>query len=187
MKTFKVRLQGKTAILLHSPSGMDRNRNGAKRGEKQIDTPEVEAAKGLYWMADKSSIGFPSLNILRSAITASTAWKIGKKSIVPFMAGSVSIDEEMIPFGTLEYEIDTRRAVVQKQGILRSRPKLPAGWNLSFEVNVDGDAPAELCKILPDIFAEAGRRVGLGDFRPEKRGPFGKFAVIEFTEVPNSV
>ena len=138
-------------------------------------------------MPDKSSIGFPSLNIMRSAITASTAWKINKRSIVPFMAGSVSIDAEMVPFDTLDYEIDTRRAVVQKQGILRSRPKLPPGWNLSFEVNVDDDAPAELCRILPDIFAEAGRRVGLGDFRPEKRGPFGKFMVTEFTEMHNSV
>jgi hypothetical protein len=35
---------------------------------------------------------------------------------------------------------------------------------------------------VPDIFAEAGRRVGIGDFRPERKGPFGKFQVVEFVE-----
>jgi hypothetical protein len=182
MKTFKVILQGKTPILLHSPSAMNGNRNGAKRGETHIPTPQEEAKASLYVMPDQSSIAFPSLNILRAAITASTAWKISKKSIVPFMAGSVSVDEELVPFHTLNFEIDTRRAVVQKAGILRSRAKLPAGWKLKFNLCVDDDAPAELCKLLPDIFAEAGRRVGIGDFRPERKGPFGKFEVEEFVE-----
>jgi hypothetical protein len=182
MKTFKVILQGKTPILLHSPSAMNGNRNGAKRGETQIPTPQEEARASLYMLPDKSSIAFPSLNILRAAITASTAWKINKKSIVPFMAGSVSVDDELVSFRTLEFEVDTRRAVVQKAGILRSRAKLPVGWKLKFELNVDDDAPAELARILPDIFAEAGRRVGIGDFRPERRGPFGKFEVKEFVE-----
>jgi hypothetical protein len=32
------------------------------------------------------------------------------------------------------------------------------------------------------LLNEAGQTVGIGDFRPEKRGPFGTFLVISFQE-----
>ena len=30
------------------------------------------------------------------------------------------------------------------------------------------------------LLNEAGQNIGIGDFRPEKRGPFGTFRVTEF-------
>jgi hypothetical protein len=33
------------------------------------------------------------------------------------------------------------------------------------------------------LLNEAGVSVGIGDFRPEKRGPFGTFLVTSFKEV----
>jgi hypothetical protein len=34
------------------------------------------------------------------------------------------------------------------------------------------------------LLTEAGQSIGIGDFRPEKRGPFGTFRVIKFKETP---
>lgn len=178
-KRFNVELTG-DKILLHSPSGMV-STNGASRG-KYIPNPEEEAKAGLYWMPDKSSIGFPSMNILGSLIAASAQYKINKKAISGFVAGSVSIEEEMVSFGTTQYEIDTRRAVVQRQGILRSRPLL-RNFKLNFTIAVDDDAPSALPGLLPEILGEAGRRIGIGDFRPAKKGPFGKFIVTKFEPI----
>jgi hypothetical protein len=33
------------------------------------------------------------------------------------------------------------------------------------------------------LLNEAGESIGIGDFRPEKRGPFGTFRVTKFEEI----
>jgi hypothetical protein len=35
-------------------------------------------------------------------------------------------------------------------------------------------------KLFRDLVDAAGKRVGLGDFRPDKKGPFGKFVVVSW-------
>jgi hypothetical protein len=70
--------------------------------------------------------------------------------------------------------------VVQRQGILRSRPLLK-NWELDFDLVVnEEDVDPKFIPVLRPICEEAGRRVGLGDFRVEKNGPFGKFEVVSW-------
>ena len=46
-------------------------------------------------------------------------------------------------------------------------------WRVSFTLEVDETLFSEaLVRELLDI---AGKRIGLGDFRPERKGPFGRF------------
>jgi hypothetical protein len=57
------------------------------------------------------------------------------------------------------------------------------GWSFDFDLLVnEEDVSAKAFPILRAIVEDAGRRVGLGDFRVGKNGPFGKF-VIESWEV----
>jgi hypothetical protein len=37
-------------------------------------------------------------------------------------------------------------------------------------------------ELFRDIVDSAGRRIGLGDFRPDRKGPFGKFVVVSWKE-----
>ena len=37
-------------------------------------------------------------------------------------------------------------------------------------------------KLMREILDAAGKRIGLGDFRPARKGPFGKFTVTHWTE-----
>ena len=79
------------------------------------------------------------------------------------------------PMKASEYVIDIRRVVLQKKlGILRARPKVMP-WKCIVPLEVDDtiDNP----KLLQDIGNLAGRMVGVGDFRPEKGGPFGRYTV----------
>lgn len=146
-----------------------------------IPTPEEEALNGCYWTEGKESVGFPADNVKGSMIIASGAYKAGKTKLTPFVAGSVYLEPAMLSFNTKKYEIDTRRAVVQRQGILRSRPRLPK-WQLAFDLVVDDDFPVRELDVLNQILAEAGRRVGVGDYRPAKKGWFGKFKITKWKE-----
>lgn len=166
-------------ILLHNPCGIGENK-GAK---KIIPTPKKEASSYLYWTEDKKSIAFPAINFQRGLIEAATGWKAPlnrKLALGPILAGDMSITPIMIPFNTKEYEIDMRRVVVQRQGIIRSRPLLYP-WELNFIVNWESQYLGKedfMESVLPDLLQQLGHAVGIGDFRPKKsKGPFGRFKV----------
>jgi hypothetical protein len=173
MRIIKAKIKGVgLGILLHNPAGM-----GQTNGKRVIPTAEQEAEAGCYWTEDESSIGIPSWNLFRALVKAAAAFKDGKTSMSRIIAGGVSVEPAMLSFGTKEYAIDVRRAVVQRQGVLRSRPLLK-DWTLSFDLLVsEEDVSAKAFPVLRAICEDAGRRVGIGDFRIEKNGPFGKFVV----------
>jgi hypothetical protein len=71
--------------------------------------------------------------------------------------------------------VDRRRVTVQRNGITRERPAFNAGWSATvlFMCQSPGYiSPRDLLSTLND----AGRLVGVGDFRPT----FGRFAVTNF-------
>jgi hypothetical protein len=73
------------------------------------------------------------------------------------------------------YEIDARRAIVVGQGIIRRRPRFEQ-WSTRFTFQYDPglvDKPELIIEVLND----AGTRVGVGDYRPECSGWFGRFRV----------
>lgn len=81
-----------------------------------------------------------------------------------------------------EWTIDTRRVVIRKNSIQRSRP-LVEHWATEPRFLLDVDAvPTE---IFAQIVGYGGARVGVCDFRPEKGGQFGRFATtgLEIVEV----
>jgi hypothetical protein len=71
-----------------------------------------------------------------------------------------------------DWEIDTRRVVVQKQGIVRSRPKI-TDWRCIFEVEYD-EVTMEPT-LIAGVLKQAGKFPGVGDYRVGKKGPFGRF------------
>jgi hypothetical protein len=166
-------------ILLHNPQSMMRVRGG----RKEIPTAEEEADRACYWMPNKSSLAFPAENLRCGLIRAASGWKVPgdrKLSLQPILAGDISIEPEYLSFHTKKYEIDSRRVVVQRQGVIRSRPKL-SKWELEFEVRWEAQyLGKDFHKtILPDLLERLGKTIGLGDFRPEHRGPFGRFLTVK--------
>ncbi len=73
-----------------------------------------------------------------------------------------------------DYE-DTRRVVIQRAGVNRTRPALKQGWKAEFEFLIltpEYIAPMDLHSVM----TQAGVLVGLADFRPT----FGRFAITSF-------
>jgi hypothetical protein len=194
MATMKIRVRGTYALLTHSPLSMGGKSNGAKKGGKEIPTPEAEAEMGLYHLPDGSGgYGLPGFAFRNSILNAATQWKkAGTRRSMQGDLASLMVLEDLVPLIDdddnliTSYEIDTRRAVVQGNGILRSRPKFTL-WGAEFTVEYDDDLVKDPSLIL-DITSDAGKRIGVGDYRPQKikglPGPFGRYAVVEQNDPP---
>jgi hypothetical protein len=63
---------------------------------------------------------------------------------------------------------------------MRHRPRLNA-WGCEFVIEIADDIME--AKSVHQLLAEGGVRLGLGDFRPEKGGPFGRFQVVSWGEL----
>ena len=75
------------------------------------------------------------------------------------------------------------------EGVAICRPRFDE-WALSFRLDIDVAEIGE--NAIRDLVDKAGRRVGLGDFRPQRKGIFGQFVVecwehadeVRHTEAP---
>jgi hypothetical protein len=86
--------------------------------------------------------------------------------------------EELLINPTEFLAVNTQRVKVQRAAVARSRLEIAAGWQLAFTLEiVDEQARPD---VIEAILREAGRAVGIGDFRPR----YGRFELVTF-EVRN--
>lgn len=82
-----------------------------------------------------------------------------------------------------DFEVDSRPVTIPatKGRVMRHRPRLD-DWSATFTLRVNETIlePATAHKLL----TEGGEQIGIGDFRPEKGGPFGTFRVVRWDEKP---
>lgn len=79
------------------------------------------------------------------------------------------------------FEVDSRPVVIPstKGRIMRHRPKIEK-WQAEIPLEIDtGVLPVAT---IHQLLEEGGRRIGIGDYRPEKTGPYGRFAVVSWNE-----
>ena len=79
------------------------------------------------------------------------------------------------------WSVDTRPVRIPSTGgrILAHRP-IFYDWSLFFFLELDESVISP--NLLREIVDAAGSRIGLGDFRPACKGPFGKFVVTHWAE-----
>lgn len=182
MELIHIKVEGTSPLLLHNPGGMSPHETPGVKTKKQIPTPEVEAAAGRYLMPGSEQLALPTTAFRGCMAGAAKGRKIGKTFATTVVKGAVFPAEEWTPLTdpsgdpAIEYEIDMRRAVIGKAGVVRCRPKLTK-WAANVRLEYDDDflAVADLI----DLLNIGGRTVGVGDFRPEKTGWFGRFRVVE--------
>lgn len=67
------------------------------------------------------------------------------------------------------------RVMIQRNGITRTRPAMKAGWTIAVDLQVTLTEYIPI-DILHEVLINAGRLIGVGDFRPT----YGRFAVARF-------
>lgn len=188
MKDVMFTIVGTSPFLMHGTGGMKPKGSGPVR--TVVPTPEVEAEQGVY-RTEQGVLRWPTTAFRSALIDAGTGLKVGRQAAGKVFQGAVFALDEWSEFYDPEsgawlttYERDMRRAVVQKQGILRTRARLPR-WACPARLEVDEEVvPIE---VVVEFLNKAGRYVGVGDFRPKgpgwsggKGGPFGRFQVVKW-------
>jgi len=176
MKKIQVEIKGETPLLMNSPKQMLEPKEAIRKTTKNY-IPEEEAEKVAY-RTDKGELFVPSIAIKQSIIGASSYKKAGKNALRPIIAAGIRIPQQEILLGTKDYEIDLRTVVIQRARVVKARPIIK-NWKLNFEL-LYNDTLIGDPNIIKEVLSEAGERVGLLDYRPQKLGEFGTFTVTKF-------
>lgn len=182
MKNIEVEITGISPLLQHR-FPMDENGDaGPTRKNKAQQTDDVE--NSLYRLSD-GTIYQPAIHIISAMKKAGAKFQIPGQGKLTFKnligSGAVMINPDAIPHKNQAYGIDARPVVVPstKGRVVRKRPVFNT-WRLCFEIEYDASEIS--AKDIMEILDYAGRRVGIGDFRPEKGGSFGRFMISGFKE-----
>jgi len=178
MKTINIEIEGTTPLLMHKYNVQaELDRQKGKRITKTYD-PKEESEKSAYWSKDKKNLIIPNLCLYASILNASSFHKINRRSAKSILAGSLRVMPEEISLGTKKYEIDTRPVVIQRARVLKSRARLDK-WKAEFQIIYNDKLIADPT-IIQTVLEEAGMRIGIMDFRPNKSGFYGCFKVNKF-------
>lgn len=172
-KKIQCTIKGISALLMHA-FPMEPIEAIEKR------SPEEQAEYSTYRDPDTGNLYIPGIAIQRAFIGAATYSKgKGRGSLQKPVAACVMVSPERCDLGIKDYIIDSRPVVVPatKGRVVRHRPRLD-NWQVTFEIEFDDNLLTEMQ--IRRIVDDAGSRVGLLDFRPERKGPFGRFMVIDW-------
>ena len=153
-----------------------KQQEGKKTRSRDKRVPEQEFEEATYRTA-KGECGIPLLAI-KSAIIGAAHKDIGIEKTLVKKALFIPSDD---PLGVLpiKYKHRVMREdpvrVGQGSADLRYRPEFSKGWTCEITAEVD----TELLQVddLINLVDRAGFGVGIGEWRPEKEGEFGRFRV----------
>jgi len=184
MKTYNVTITGTTPLLMNRPSQLEIS-DKSKDVKRENRTPEELAESKLY-IDSEGKIYIPSTWIRGSLVEAGKQKKMGGKGTSKATySKSVGSCVSVEPFEILlkdKWKVFTILAVnpTTRGRNALSRPKFDK-WEVNFQVVFDEDQIEP--SVMKEIFDIAGKFVGVGDWRPAKKGRFGKFQVVEWKEV----
>lgn len=169
---------GKSPLLQNNPANfIGVSDDGELAAGKKAYVEEEEARLRLYLDPDGANC-HPCEAFTKAMVKAVAGKKFGKMFATAAIKGSVFIVE---PFALIEdeagkpankYKIDSRPVVIGKSRVLRCRPYWqPWRMRVPFEIDTAILAPSQ----VEEALSLAGRIIGIGDYRPEKGGGFGRF------------
>lgn len=171
-------IEGSADMLFHrwNTEAVDAKAKAAKNSAAK-KTDDVES---YVYRDDAGTLALPG-EYLRQSIIHSAKFRQDprsprKSAMDLYKAGVVSLTP-LASLGVKDWDyLDTRRVMIQRNGINRIRPAMRAGWKATFDLMVN--VPEYINRNdLREVIEQAGRLIGLGDFRPT----YGRFGVILFT------
>ena len=196
---YRFRISGISPLLMHngaagldtrSPLSREIAAITAKRGGNRTESEderlrELECRRSL-WLDEGGAPAIPE-----TAVGAATEAGAKKRRQGPQVRGGLMVLETVFEYdrekyGTTQQEIGrsaqfTVPVVVKGNRIARTRARFDTPWSCTVTVDVDGELIDR--EQLLEWLEIAGRQVGLGDWRPEKSGAFGRFNVASFEAV----
>jgi len=182
MKTYKITIEGTTPLLMNRPSMLIGDIS--KSNKPANDDYKAQAESKLY-VNDEGKLYQPATHLQGAMIEAGKHLKVvgkGKATYSKIVGYAVQINPFEIEHKIQEWKVFTCLAVnpSTKGRNPLSRPLLKK-WEIEFEVIFDESEIAP--SIMKELFDIAGKIVGIGDWRPAKKGFYGKFQVTNWKEL----
>lgn len=175
--TLDATIHGVADLIMHrwNCEAVDSKAKAAK-GSKAKKSDDVES---YVYRNDAGEICIPGEYVRQSVIWAAKFKqdpRSPRKSAMDLMKAALIIEPNLASLGVKDWDyLDTRRVVVQRNGISRTRPAMKAGW--TFDVSITVLLPEYVNQdFLVDLLNTAGRLIGIGDFRPT----YGRFVLKSF-------
>lgn len=189
MKTIDVTIVGTSPLLQHRFSEEAEQQKATRNVLQDRGTPREQAEKVVY--KNDRHFYFPGTWIAGAITEAGGAHKMrgSRKSAKYVVPAAVRVLDLEVPLRngdshTLikDFEVDSRPVTIPatKGRIMRHRPRFDC-WSAKFRLTINDDLLPE--DFVQQLLTEAGAQQGIGDFRPNKRGPFGCFRVTEWSAV----
>lgn len=172
-----VEITGSADLILHrwNCEGVA-NKSKAKKNSVEKKTDDLES---FVYRDEDGRVAIPG-EYLRQSIINAAKYKSDprspRKSMMDLMKAAFIVNEKYCSLGVKKWDyVDTRRVVIQRAGINRSRPAFHVGWKISATIEII--LPEYLDEyLLHEIIQLAGRVVGIADFRPS----YGRFNVTGY-------
>jgi hypothetical protein len=175
VEQYAVVIKGIRPLLMHKYTV--ESESDSKKMKTRYD-PKEDAENALY-KDDEGRICTPSIHIESALSKAATSFKQpgkGRKTYRDLIKSGIQIEPLNIPHKYPEWKIDIQRAVIGRSAVPRARPRFDK-WELEFIINLVD--PTIVPATLQEILNDAGRYIGIGDYRPR----YGLFEVTKFERV----
>ena len=188
MQAVNLKLVGTSSMLLHSDRGANPIHPDAiahkvlTSKRKKTDEDHLAIARSEFMLGFYGSQGtvIPSTNVKATLVAGAKLHRLGSafNRCVMILADMVPVEhsgpktrEEMWATPAC---VDCRSVKVGTARLMRYRPRLN-DWSLTIEILFD-EKMVERAQVIAAM-ENAGKYIGLGDYRPATGGPFGRFDV----------
>jgi hypothetical protein len=172
-----VTITGSAPLLFHrwQNEAVEAKASAAK-GSKAKKSDDIDS---YVWRDEQDRLCLPGEYVRQSIVGAAKYRqdpRSPRKSAMDLVkAGLVSLTE-LASLNTTDWDyLDKRRVVVQRSAITRTRPAMNVGWEaeVTFLINLPEYISSTM---LRELLNDAGRLIGVGDFRPS----YGRFTTSRF-------
>ncbi|HEX3642857.1 MAG TPA: hypothetical protein VHV10_16350 [Ktedonobacteraceae bacterium] len=176
IRSFQVQITGITPVIINRfhEEAAEEATSSMRSARKERPAPQEDAASRLYQNGNGPFL--PAENVRQSIIEAAKRFKLGRRAATTDVAAAVFISPFELPLEG-EWHVDSRAVVIPATGgrILRHRPMFDE-WSVKFQLQIDTDTGIDE-KLIKEVLGSAGKLVGIGDFRPARKGPYGRFSI----------
>ena len=194
---YKLGIEGTSALIMHSASGIDpllaineqKQDITRKRGSNRtvVDDARLRELEtiGSLWLDSRERPTIPASAIRTVIETGARKLKQGPQVREGLVVVQTSFTYDTARYGTAIEDLGKKTqftvpVVVQRSRIMRTRAMFDLPWSCEFDLDCDDElVSSEHLSRWLDI---AGRRIGLGDWRPEKSGQYGRFQTVGIVE-----
>lgn len=172
-------IEGDAELICHAWSEkakkqiLDKQMKVAGPGGREAKDPEVEY-KGSMYLDEAGKPGFPAIGLKKACVAVCTSMDDIPKTL---MRQALHVRGNILPVKGTTYNRQDMVRIAGNTADIRFRAAFRPGWRITFQC-VYNRRVLSLDQVI-NIINMAGSFVGIGEWRPERDGISGTFAVVD--------